>query len=257
LSTVTTVASPSHSASQPSWAQRIDAWVHGVVAHWLLAINVLLGIFVGLPWLAPVLMYVGQEGPARFIYGLYSLLCHQLPERSWFLFGPRFTPTLAEIDRASGAGANFFALRHFIGNPEMGWKLAWSDRMVSFYGGWFLFGVIYALVRQARPGWRGLRWQTALPLLLPMFLDGVTHAISDLWGVGQGFRDSNAWLAAMTGYRLSATFNIGDAWGSFNSLARLITGLLAAAGLILWLFPWLNRLFKEVASEAELNPSSR
>jgi uncharacterized membrane protein len=254
---VTTVASPSQLGSQSSWVQRIDALVHGVVTRWLLAINLLLGIFVGLPWLAPVLMHTGLEGPARLIYGIYSFVCHQLPERSWFLFGQSFTPTLAEIDRASAAGTNFMALRHFVGNPEMGWKLGWSDRMVSFYGGWFLFGIIYALVRQSRHEWRGLRWQAALLLLLPMFLDGVTHSISDLWGVGQGFRDSNAWLAAITSYRLSAAFYAGDAWGSFNSLARLITGLLAAAGLILWLFPWLNRLFKGSANEAELDSSSR
>ena len=60
--------------------------------------------------------------------------------------------------------------------------------------------------------------------------------ISDLWGVTAGFRQSNAWLAVLTGNLLPPTFYAGDAWGSFNSLARLGTGLLAAFGLIFWLF---------------------
>ena len=65
--------------------------------------------------------------------------------------------------------------------------------------------------------------------------------ISDLWGVTAGFRQSNAWLAVLTGNLLPPTFYAGDAWGSFNSLARLGTGLLAAFGLIFWLLPIVDR----------------
>jgi YHS domain-containing protein/uncharacterized membrane protein len=209
--------------------------------HWLLIVNTALTAFVGLPWLAPVLMRLGQERPARLIYLLYSSLCHQLPERSWFLFGRSFTYSLAEIEIQTGAGAGFHALRQFAGSPDVGWKLAWSDRMVSFYGGWLLFGLLYALLRRPRPGGRGLRWQTAVLLLAPMVIDGVTHMISDLWGIEQGFREGNAWLAVVTGNLLPAAFYSGDKWGSFNSLARLVTGLLAAAGLILWVLPWIDR----------------
>ncbi len=227
-------------------AERIDASVRSVARHWLALVNCLLGQLTGLPWLAPVFMHVGWVQPARLIYTVYSLLCHQLPERSWFLFGSAFTPTLAQINRASGADSNFHILRQFIGNPEMGWKLAWSDRMVSFYGGMFLFGLIYALIRQVRPQWRGISWRMALLLLVPLLLDGLTHMVSDFWGVGAGFRDSNAWLLALTGGLLSPTFYAGDAWGSFNSLARLVTGLLAAGGLVLWLFPVLDRAFRQI-----------
>lgn len=216
--------------------------------HWLLLISLVLGVWTTLPWLAPVLMQVGWQGPARLIYFVYSFFCHQLPERSWFLFGPVFTPSLAEIQAAGGMGADFFALRHFIGTQAIGWKLAWSDRMVSFYGGWFVFGLVYGLLRgripRLQPGGRGLRWQAALLFLVPMALDGVTHMISDLWGVTAGFRESNAWLAALTANALSPTFYAGDAWGSFNSLARLVTGLLAAFGLIFWLFPIVDRTLR-------------
>lgn len=126
--------------------------------------------------------------------------------------------------------------------------------MVSFYGGWFLFMLLYGLLRGRvsglRPIGRGLRWQTALLLMLPMALDGGTHMLSDVWGVTAGFRQSNAWLALLTGNVLPPTFYAGDAWGSFNSLARLVTGLLAAFGVIFWLLPWVDRTLRRSGSVA-------
>ena len=81
----------------------------------------------------------------------------------------------------------------------------------------------------------------ALVLLIPMVIDGVSHSISDLWGLGQGFRETNAWLAAITGNIFPATFYAGDTWGSFNSLMRLGTGLLAAFAVIFFVFPLIDR----------------
>jgi len=234
----------SPTASVSTLAGRIDRFVEGLLRHWLLLFGLALGIWTIPPWLAPVLMHLGWYQPAWWIYFIFSLFCHQLPQRSWFLFGPRLTPSLAEIQAASGMAADF-SLRHFLGTPELGWKLAWSDRMVSFYGGWFLFVLLYALLRRRI---RGLRWQVAALLLLPMAVDGITHIVSDLWGVTAGFRQSNAWLAVLTGNLLPPTFYAGDAWGSFNSLARLVTGLLAACGLIFWLLPWVDKAFRRLGS---------
>ncbi len=232
MSAIPRTAWPSH------WTSGWDRFAHSLIRHWLLFFNLSLGIWTLLPWLAPILMRLGWYRPAWWIYFIYGLFCHQLPQRSWFLFGPHLTPSLAAIQVASGEDADFFALRHFLGTPELGWKLAWSDRMVSFYGGWFLFGLLYALLRGRV---RGLRWQAAALFLLPMAVDGITHMISDLWGVTAGFRQTNAWLAVLTGNLLPPTFYAGDAWGSFNSLARLVTGLGAAFGLIFWLLPLVDR----------------
>ena len=237
---MTTAASPTASVAP-------DRLTQSLTRHWLLWVNLLLALWAGLPWLAPVFMHIGWTRPAQMIYLIYSLFCHQLPQRSWFLFGPRFTPSLADIQAASGAGADLFALRHFLGTPAMGWKLAWSDRMVSFYGTLFLFGLLYALLRGRI---KGLRWPLAVALLLPMALDGLSHMISDLWGIGAGFRDSNAWLAVLTGKALPATFYAGDAWGSFNSLARLGTGLLAAFAIVFWLYPYVDRSLSDDESSA-------
>jgi uncharacterized membrane protein len=198
----------------------------------------LLGVFVIAPWLAPVFMHSGWEGPGRAIYFVYGFFCHQLPERSWFLFGDRFTLPLADIQRLGNVSNDIFDLRRFIGSADVGWKVAWSDRMVSFYGGWFLFGLVYALARRRT---RVLTWKSALVLLIPMLVDGVTHSVSDLWGIGQGFRETNAWLAALTGNIFVPSFYAGDAWGSFNSIMRLGTGLLAAFAVIFFVFPLVDR----------------
>src|SRR5260221_5569676 len=118
-----------------------------------------------------------------------------------------------------------------MGNWQMGWKVAWSDRMVSMYTSILIAGLLFDLVRKRL---RPLPiWAFGL-LCLPMALDGGSHLISDLAGIGNGFRDSNAWLAALTGDLFPSWFYAGDTLGSFNSSMRLITGVLFGIGIV-WL----------------------
>jgi hypothetical protein len=84
-------------------------------------------------------------------------------------------------------------------------------------------------------------------------LDGGTHAVSDFAGIGQGFRDTNAWLAVLTNNVLPATFYVGDALGSFNSIMRFITGLLAGLGIAWLTFPY---IFQTQTLNQELEPLS-
>src|SRR5574338_1073568 len=79
--------------------------------YWMLWFSLLYGLYVGLPFLAPLLMQWGAELPARLIYTIYSFLCHQLPERSYFLFGPKISYSLAEIQAAWQATSNPMILR--------------------------------------------------------------------------------------------------------------------------------------------------
>jgi hypothetical protein len=72
-----------------------------------------------------------------------------------------------------------------------------------------------------------------------MMVDGGTHAISDLAGIGLGFRDTNQWLVALTNNALPVSFYAGDALGSFNSWARFISGLLAGLSITWLLFPYI------------------
>lgn len=237
------------SVPRPAWeralvrsADRAAAWIE---VHWLGALLTVLLIFTGLPFLAPVFMALGWELPAKAIYTLYIPFCHQLPQRSWFLFGEKLTYTLDEI-RQVYPSTDPWDLRFFYGTPQMGWKVAWSDRMISFYTMMPVFGLVYAWLRR-RHRVRPLPWKACALLLLPLAVDGGTHALNDLiYGVsGGGFRDTNAWLAWLTGYRFVG-FYAGDHFGTFNWWARLITGLLAAWGVAFTLFPWLDRWMAQV-----------
>lgn len=229
---------------------------HWLGRHWLFIFLLLWSVYVGLPWLAPVFMKLGWPNAANTIYLIYSTQCHQLPQRSFFLFGSRPTYALAEIQAAWVNTGNPTILRQFVGNPEMGWKVAWSDRMVSMYTSIFVVGSIYGLVRtrlKPLPIW-------ALGLFaLPMAIDGGTHLLSDLAGIGQGFRDSNAWLAWLTANAFPPAFYAGDALGSFNSWMRLITGLIFGIGVVWSAFPYLENAFIGIVAQSHgrLDPDAQ
>lgn len=212
------------------WVDRIDQLAAWIEAHWLAMLLALFWIWVLVPFLAPVAMATGHERLGRLIYTMYIPFCHQLPQRSWFLFGEKLTYTHAEI-YAAFPTMDPWRLRFFYGTEAMGWKVAWSDRMISFYGFLPVFGTIYALLRRRRPV-RPVRWPLIALALLPLAVDGGTHFINDLlYGIGgQGFRDTNAWLAALTGNRWPWLY-AGDHMGTFNWWARLITGILGAWSL--------------------------
>lgn len=226
---------------------RLNRGLYWVSRHWLLVVTLLGGLFVGLPWLAPVLMKLGWTSGGRIIYLLYSPLCHQMPQRSFFLFGGQPMYSLAEIQPVWPEIDDLFALRRFVGNGGMGWKVAWSDRMVSMYGGIVFWGMVYGpLRRRVKP----LKWWWAAALLAPMLLDGVSHMISDVMGgVAGGFRTSNQWLAQLTGGVLGQGFYVGDKLGSFNSWMRLISGMLMGLAVVWMLYPHLNSEFVRVGRQ--------
>jgi uncharacterized membrane protein len=207
---------------------------------WFILFGVIAGGYVLLPFLAPALMAIGWSGPAKAIYFIYSFLCHQLPERSYFLFGPKLTYSLSEVQAAWQNTTNPLILRQFTGNPAMGWKVAWSDRMVSMFTSIWIFGLLWYPLRRRLSSLS--MWGLAL-FLLPIALDGTTHFISDFWGIGQGFRDTNLWLAVLTNHAFAPMFYAGDAWGSFNSLMRLLTGVSFGLGIVWFGFPYLNDSF--------------
>src|SRR3989304_795465 len=63
---------------------RLSLWLF---EHWALVFSLLYGVFVVAPFLAPVFMRLGWTGPANLVYSIYSGLCHQMAQRSFFLFG--------------------------------------------------------------------------------------------------------------------------------------------------------------------------
>ncbi|MDY6874599.1 MAG: DUF2085 domain-containing protein [Chloroflexota bacterium] len=154
-----------------------DRFVFWLSRHWLAIFNVLAFLYVGLPLLAPVLMHLGAEGPAMAIYTIYRPLCNQLPQRSWFLFGPQFTYTLQEFEAGLGLDLIPNPLTWtFVGSEALGYKMALCQRCTATNGSILLFGLFYAL---------GRRRVRSLPLwayigfgLVPMAMDGGYQALS-------------------------------------------------------------------------------
>jgi uncharacterized membrane protein len=229
-----------------SWLNRL---LYRASRRWLLLISLLVVVFVGLPWLAPLFMKLGWEGAGKAIYLLYTALCHQLPQRSFFLFGSQPMYSLQEVQTAWQNTNDPMILRQFVGDPAMGWKVAWSDRMVFMYTTILLWGALFWLLRRRL---KPLPWWGFVIFLLPMVVDGSSHLISDFTaGIGLGFRYNNAWLASLTNNAFPATFYVGNALGSINSWMRLITGLLFSLGLVWVAIPRLHSGFASTASQIE------
>lgn len=236
---------PNHAWSRAVLLNRLT---YRLSRHWLLIVGLLFLLFMALPWLAPVFMKLGWTNAGNAIYLIYSFECHQLPQRAYFLFGQKMTYSLAEIQAAWQPTNDLLILRQFTGNPEMGWKVAWCERSTWMYASMFVSGLVYGTVRQRL---KPLSLWIFVLLALPMAIDGGTHFISDLVGIGNGFRDNNAWLAALTKNSLPAAFYAGDALGSFNSWMRIATGVLFGIGFAWLAYPQFGDWFAEVARAIE------
>lgn len=223
--------STSSIGSRPEWVEANWAW--------LLLVPML--VFTAGPFLAPVAMKLGWTEVGRAIYTLYLPFCHQLPQRSWFFFGDKLTYTLAEINRVYPS-TDPWQLRYFYGTPEMGWRVAWSDRMISFYFLTPVFAISYFVLRRFGIALRPISAKVWLLALTPILLDGLTHAASDiLSGISNGgFRDTNVWLAFITANRFPG-FYAGDQFGTFNWWMRLVSGALAAWATAYFVFTWLDQ----------------
>jgi uncharacterized membrane protein len=171
-----------------------------IARHWLALFNTAWGLYVILPFVAPLLMQAGFVTPARLIYGVYSFTCHQLPDHSYFLFSPTPVPQAQEL-MAAGAPdeANLFFFRSFIGNPQIGYKVALCERDIAIYGSVFLAGLAFALIRR-RGKLRAPSLKVYLLFLIPIAVDGLTQLV--------GWRESNWWLRTVTG----AIFGVASVW---------------------------------------------
>jgi uncharacterized membrane protein len=156
-----------------------DRFVFWLSKHWLAVFNTIAFLYVGLPVLAPILEYAGLTGPAAVIYVIYGPLCHQMPERSFFLFGPKFTYTLEELIRHTGLESRpvlaetALLVRAVVGHGDetLGYKFALCQRDTAIYGMIFLFGLLYDVLRKRRlrplPFWAYVTFG-----ILPMLIDG-------------------------------------------------------------------------------------
>jgi uncharacterized membrane protein len=210
---------------------RSDRFYLWISKHYLALLNLVVFIYVGLPFMAPVLMKLDATIPARVLYTIYSPLCHQFGFRSFFLFGEQpYYPTkeagLANIktfDQITGATdvANPYSVsrlyaRQYTGDPTVGYKVALCQRDVAIYGAIVAFGLVYALAKRRLPP---LHWALWILLALgPIGLDGFSQLFSQFnwpWLAPYlPYRESTPFLRVFTGF----LFGFGTAWFAYPNI---------------------------------------
>jgi uncharacterized membrane protein len=188
----------------------LDRMIYRLARHWLLFVNLAVLLYVGLPVLAPVLMNLGLEAPAKGIYFLYRPACHQRPERSYFVGGPQAIYSAEELE---AAGVN--PISREIGTEAIGYKVAFCERDVAIYGSIFLAGALFGLVRRRL---RPLPILLYLLFCLPMLVDGGLQ----LFGV----YESTWTLRSVTG----ALFGFGSVWFAYPYLEEAFSDMRQTVG---------------------------
>lgn len=196
------------------WTARITYWMSRLLrwvgAHWLALATLGFGVLVGLPILAPLLYHWGYDGPAAFIHTIFHPLCHQLPERSFFLFGPS---TVYTYDQLAALVAEGSVPPRWVGSPSVGFKMAVCQRDIAVYGSMVVAGIVFNWLR---PRLRPLSVRQFLLLIVPMAIDGGGQFIG-LW--------SSTWLT------------------------RVVTGTLFGVACIGLTFPYIDQGMREVYAE--------
>lgn len=197
-------------------SDRLSYWISN---HYLAVFNLIAFFYLGLSFLAPVLQRSGIDGPASLIYRGYSYMCHQLAFRSVFLFGEQLTypreaagipDRLTYQDVTGNDPEDLLTARDFVGNEQVGYKIALCQRDIAIYGGILAFGLIFALSGRRIPP---LPWYLWIIIgMVPMALDGGTQLVSQL-GIPVineliPYRESVPLLRYLTGL----LFGISTAW---------------------------------------------
>ncbi|MCL4250465.1 MAG: DUF2085 domain-containing protein [Anaerolineae bacterium] len=242
------------SEARPSTGRKLNMWLLKFSRHWLRGALIIIGLYAGLPYAAPVMMKVGLTAPARVLYTLYSPMCHQMAFRSMFIFGdqlfyPRaaagtemtpFEAYAAHLEEFASVNLQgfdvglIFAARDFVGNEQMGYKMTLCARDTAIYTFLFLGGLIYSIPyvrRRIRPV---PIWLYIFLGLGPIGIDGVSQLLSyppfSLWPV----RETAPFFRVTTG----AIFGLMNAWlafpyleQSFQETRRALEAKFARAGI--------------------------
>ena len=207
---------------------RVSFWI---ARRYLLMLNLFMLFYVGLPFLAPTLMKLGAELPARAIYRIYSPLCHQFGFRSFFLYGEQVAYPLAEagmsgvktFEQATGIvnlndpySPTRFEARNYIGTDAVGYKVALCERDIAIYLAILLFGITFGLSGRRI---KSLHWAVWLLIgIAPIGLDGFSQLLSQFnWQLLESiipYRESTPYLRVLTG----ALFGLATAWFAYPNI---------------------------------------
>jgi uncharacterized membrane protein len=203
---------------QATWT-KADSFSSWLSRHYMFLFNSLVAIYVGMAFLAPVLMKANLELPATVLYKAYSLVCHQLGFRSFYLFGEQYyypraaagIPGVLTFSQATGlsednTGQDLYNARNFVGNEQVGYKVALCERDVAIYGSILLFGLLFALTGMRLPP---LPWYLWIVIgIIPIALDGFSQLFSQPPLSFLPYRESTPALRVLTGF----LFGFTTAW---------------------------------------------
>lgn len=218
------------------WANRRILWL---AHHWLAVFNTFFFLYVGLPFLAPVLLANGYTSAANTIYGFYRAACHQFPSRSYFILGE---------------------------------QVAFCHRDVAIYGAFFLGGLGYSLVRSSlRPP--QLRWYVFF--LWPIALDAGMQLASDwlslglsmgmLWAIGfiaMGITSAILHSFKYLTWHSFLYFLAGplgliylNYFGPYQSdlFRRNLTGIIFGLATVWLAYPYLEEIFHDIRRQVSAN----
>lgn len=207
---------------------KISFWIS---KRYLLLLNLFMLFYVGIPFLAPTLMWLGAEAPANAIYRMYKPLCHQFGFRSFFLYGEQFFYPLEEaglshyhtFEEVTGItnlsdpySATRFEARNFVGNETVGYKVALCERDVAIYLAILGFGIVFGLTGRRL---KNLHWMVWILLgIAPIGFDGFSQLLSQFnWEWLSSllpYRESTPFIRALTG----GMFGLFTAWFAYPNI---------------------------------------
>jgi uncharacterized membrane protein len=141
-----------------------EGLARGLTRHWLLLVNGALLLIAGLAVLAPYLAHSGHPFLALILFRAFRLLCHQKPERCFFVFGH---------------------------------QMALCSRCFAIYTSFLTIGLAFGAWRTiTRRRWEEIPLWALGILAIPMAIDGLTQLA--------GLRESTQALRTITGTLVGA-----------------------------------------------------
>jgi uncharacterized membrane protein len=224
--------------------QRVNRASLWLSKHWLAAANLFFLTYVGLPFLAPLLLTAGYPRAANAIYQMYNFTCHQFPSRAYFLTGE---------------------------------QVCMCHRCVAMYGTIFLGGLVYGLLR---PRLKPLSFRWYLLFLVPIGLDGGLALLGELTQVVPTYIIAGLGLGVLLVIGLLLYKQKQLTWSGMlmlfigllaviyvqffgphhsNYLLRTITGFIFGVGTVWFVYPMMDEAFGEAwrATQAKLAGQAR
>lgn len=155
-----------------------------------------LTVLNGIPFLPPLLAKFGASHLATGVYQVLGFLCHQRPDRSFFLFGEQLFYAKSEI-LSSIPYRNVFTMKfdqRFTCSDHYGCKFGVCARCTGMYAGM----LVGSIVAPFYPISVNKKW---LPyfFMVPLAVDGVLQTIAFMLAPEQGFYESTNPRRFLTG----------------------------------------------------------